>query len=108
MDKMKIAWKRLPHKPRRVLTFVVGSLMIILSLLIGWLPGPGGMIFFLLGVAILATEFTWAEQFRDWVLKVLKNIGHYAKRRPIVSALVLCMAVLAVALGAYVFYTHII
>lgn len=48
-------------KLRKIGVFVAGFSLIILSVLIGWLPGPGFIILFPLGLSILATEFPWAK-----------------------------------------------
>lgn len=107
MQRVKLAWKGLPDKPRRILTFIVGVFLILTSALIGWIPGPGGMIPFLLGIAILATEFAWAERFRDWVLDSLKRTGRFIKRRPVVSTIFFVSVFSALAVSAYAFYTQI-
>lgn len=108
MQRFKRTWKRLPDKPRRILTLILGSLLIITSALIGWIPGPGGMIPFLLGIAILATEFEWAERFRDWVLGWLKRLGRYFRAHPFLSTAIVTVGLIAVFLLAYVFYMHIL
>jgi small-conductance mechanosensitive channel len=108
MQRMKHAWKGLPDKPRRALTLILGVLLIITSALIGWVPGPGGMIPFLLGIAVLATEFVWAERFRDWVLMWLTRSGHYIRRHPIISGFFIATCVVTATVFAYVFYKHIL
>lgn len=108
MQRLKLAWKRLPNKPRRVLTFIVGALLIITSGLIGWIPGPGGMIPFLLGIAVLATEFTWAEKFRDSLLASLKTAGTYVQTRPWLRALLIIASVVVITVFGYVLFTQII
>jgi hypothetical protein len=108
MQRMKHAWKGLPDKPRRALTLILGMLLILTSVLIGWVPGPGGMIPFLLGIAVLATEFAWAERFRDWVLVWLKRSGHYVRQHPVISGIFLVTCAATASLFAYAFYTHIL
>lgn len=108
MERIKSSWKRLPNKPRRILTLLIGLLLILTSGLIGWIPGPGGMVPFLLGIALLATEFTWAERLRDTILGMLKRVSHAAKQRPRVALLLAVFAAITVGLFAYVFYTHIL
>jgi hypothetical protein len=88
MQRVKRIWKRLPNTPRRVLTFVVGFTLIIISGLIGWIPGPGGMVPFLLGIAILATEFSWAQRLRDAILARVSEAGQYARKHPLVTLLI--------------------
>lgn len=88
MERMKLAWKKVPDKPRRIVTFIIGMLLILTSALIGWIPGPGGMIPFLLGVAVLATEFSWAERLRDRLLDMVKQAGEMLKKRPFISIVI--------------------
>lgn len=108
MERVKKAWKRLPDKPRRILTLILGLLLILTSALIGWLPGPGGMVPFLLGIAVLATEFSWAERFRDWILVQIKRFGELYHKRPFATTAVLLAGIVVVWLCAYAFYTHIL
>src|SRR5205085_9743927 len=46
---------------RRGLVAVIGTTILLLGLLLVFLPGPG-MIFILLGLAVLGTEFVWARK----------------------------------------------
>lgn len=74
------SWKRLPDSVRKPLILIIGLTLVIMSGLIGWLPGPGGIPMFLAGVAILATEFAWAEQLRDLILSHLKTLSQWYQR----------------------------
>lgn len=62
---------------RRVGVFIVGWLVILFGLAIGWLPGPGGIPVVLLGLTILATEFAWAERLKrrlmEWATQRLRG-----------------------------------
>ena len=75
-DDMKIKiqdqWKRIPVFIRKPVAFVIGFAFIILAALTGWLPGPGGIPLFLIGIAILSTEFKWAKKIKDMVMDILK------------------------------------
>lgn len=108
MQRFKHHWKRLPTRIRRPLVFLLGSLLIVLSALIGWVPGPGGMVPFLLGIAVLATEFAWAQRLRDAILERLKQAGKLARHRPFISAALGISGLAAIGLIAYVFYTNTI
>jgi len=107
MERLKHNWKRTPRHIRRPLVVVVGGLLIVLSALIGWIPGPGGMIPFLLGIAVLATEFTWAERLRDWILRILSHIGRLIRSYPVLSGVIGLIALGALAYIAYVFYNYV-
>lgn len=61
-------WKRQPKTVRQPFVLVLGLFLVIISPFTGVLPGPGGIPIFLLGVAILASEFDWADRFKKFVL----------------------------------------
>lgn len=46
----------------KAIILVVGGTLLLLSPVVGALPGPGGIFVFFLGLVILATEFVWAAQ----------------------------------------------
>lgn len=56
----KNAWRKLPHPIRWVVAATVGATLLILGIIFLVLPGPG-IPLIIAGLAILATEFTWAE-----------------------------------------------
>lgn len=58
--KFDSVWKYLPHPIRWVIVATVGSTLFIVGVVFLFLPGPG-LPLLVLGVAILATEFAWAE-----------------------------------------------
>ncbi|MCA9308795.1 hypothetical protein KC973_00300 [Candidatus Saccharibacteria bacterium] len=61
-------WKRRPVGLRKPLVFTLGILLLCLSPIVGSVPGPGGIALFLLSIAILASEFDWAEQLKNFFL----------------------------------------
>jgi uncharacterized protein (TIGR02611 family) len=100
MENLKRRWKRVPSSVRRPVVFIAGSLFIIAAGLTGWLPGPGGIPLFLIGVAILATEFEKAQRFRDWVLKLIHEFGKWYRRNRVVGTLLIIFcAVGAIFIG---------
>lgn len=108
MHRIKFAWKRLPDKPRRTLTLIIGVLLIVLSGLVGWLPGPGGMVIFLLGVAVLASEFTWAERVRDYILKILGQVATLIKKHPVPSLIIISVMIACAIALSVAFYTYVL
>ena len=50
------------HLIYRIGVGIIGGIFIIAAPLTGWLPGPGGIPLFILGLAILASEFEWAQR----------------------------------------------
>lgn len=67
--KIQVWWKRLPDTLRRSLAFVLGLLLLTVAPFIGALPGPGGIALFIAGVAVLASEFDWAENLEELIMK---------------------------------------
>ena len=53
-------WKRLPHPLRWFASAVVGLTLVVLGIVFLVLPGPG-IPLIIAGLALLATEFAWAE-----------------------------------------------
>ena len=66
-------WKRLPHPIRWVGVALVGGTLIVVGVILLVLPGPG-LVLIALGVAILASEFAWAEA----TLRRMKQAGSAA------------------------------
>ena len=53
-------WRRLPHPLRWLTVAVIGGTFVVVGIALLVLPGPG-IAFIIVGLAILATEFVWAE-----------------------------------------------
>ncbi|HEX8763046.1 MAG TPA: PGPGW domain-containing protein [Candidatus Saccharimonadales bacterium] len=100
MEHLKHRWKRVPSTIRRPVVFIVGSIFIIAAALTGWLPGPGGIPLFLVGIAILATEFEQAQRFRDMILRGVRGFGQWYREHRIIGTvfLIFCAAV-AISIG---------
>lgn len=94
MTRLKHLWyNRVPVAVRRPIVLIIGSLLIIASALTGWLPGPGGIPLFLIGIAVLATEFERAKQFRDWILGYIEQFGVWFKKHKIIGTIMLISGV---------------
>lgn len=68
----KIRASPVQHRLYRVLVAVAGLLLIVLGLVTGPIPGPGGIPLVLLGLAVWASEFVWAHR----VMQVFKAQVH--------------------------------
>lgn len=79
-DRMYSWWKKRPVKVRKPFTFALGLVLLCVAPLVGWIPGPGGIAVFLAGIAVLASEFDWAENVKAFFLhtvpKEIKNRWH--------------------------------
>lgn len=65
---------------RRIVVFVVGSALIVLGIILLPLPGPGWAVIFA-GLAVLSTEFTWAERLLHWAKGHASTATRLAVRR---------------------------
>lgn len=93
MERIKHHWKRVPAGIRRPIVLIVGSLFIIAAALTGWLPGPGGIPLFLIGIAILATEFERAQKLRDLILRWIHAFGQWYRRNRVLGTIFLAFCV---------------
>ncbi|PID51046.1 MAG: hypothetical protein CR980_00470 [Propionibacteriales bacterium] len=55
----------------RIGVAIAGVVVMLAAIVSGPLPGPGGIPLFLIGVAILASEFSWARKIAEFVLHPL-------------------------------------
>lgn len=107
MDTVKRSWKKVPHHIRKPVVLVIGMAFVIAAPLTGWLPGPGGIPLFLIGVAILATEFEWAERLRDYVLGQIKLLANWYRTHKILGTILFIIAIILAASASYILYNYI-
>ena len=107
MKKIKIPFTdKLPTNVRRATVLLVGGSLIILGVLLSILPGPFTIPLLLLGFAILASEFAWAEAVFQKSLDGAKSAGKFIKHPLVLSALlVVAVAVVMLAIK-YEWYTY--
>src|SRR5205823_11958173 len=76
-DRVPRWFSSFPSWVRRLIVFVIGSTILIAGLLMLVLPGPGILVI-IVGLAILATEFVWAERLliraRERVARVAQKL----------------------------------
>ena len=53
----------------------LGILFILLALLTGWLPGPGGIPLFIIGLSMLAVNHAWARRYIHLLRKYADRAG---------------------------------
>ena len=59
---VKRMWRTAPRSLRRSIVGVVGVTLLVLGALLVVLPGPFTLPLVIAGLAVLASEFSWAEQ----------------------------------------------
>ena len=65
---------------KRIVVFVVGVALVLLGIALIPLPGPFSIPLMLAGLAVLATEYVWAERVLDTVKEKAKQATEVAKR----------------------------
>ncbi|SER95667.1 Putative transmembrane protein (PGPGW) [Propionibacterium cyclohexanicum] len=100
----RFAWRaRIRANPATLLVYrtgvgAFGTSLVIASLLLGWLPGPGGTPLMLAGLAVLASEFRWAHILTVQAMRFLRQL----RRLPTpVQALFFTAVGVMVALAAW-------
>lgn len=68
------------HSTKLILVFVVGVALVVLGIALIPLPGPFSIPLMVAGLAVLATEFVWAERMLDTVKDKTKQATDLAKR----------------------------
>ena len=68
------------HSTKLVVVFVVGVALVVLGIALIPLPGPFSIPLMVAGLAVLATEFVWAERMLDTVKDRTKQATDLAKR----------------------------
>lgn len=77
----KIRANRHRHRVYRVVVGAAGTLLIVLGLVTGPLPGPGGIPLVLLGLAVWASEFVWAHRLMLRFTHALHVFRTWSRRR---------------------------
>ena len=78
--KSEIRLEKLPPGVRRILVAVIGGTVLLIGVAMLILPGPA-MVVIPLGLAILASEFTWARWGLNWAKKLFAKAKNRFKRR---------------------------
>lgn len=102
MDQIRKQWKLVPEFIRKPVVLLLGLFFFIAAALTGWIPGPGGIPLFLIGVAILATEFKWAKKLQDIVLNIVYAVGRWYRRNRQLGMVILTLIALFGAIMLYI------
>jgi len=108
-DRVYRWWKTKHSLLRKPLVFIIGIILIMLAPIVGSVPGPGGIIVFLLGIAILGSEFDWALTLKSFFLKTVpKEVKRRWRPTPnweyAFDVTTACLAVSAIIFGYYAYW----
>lgn len=77
----KSIWRRAPKAVRRAIVGVLGLTLILIGGILVVLPGPFTLPFVIAGLAVLASEFVWAERLLIQGKKRAGNITSAVRRK---------------------------
>jgi Putative transmembrane protein (PGPGW) len=107
MESLKRRWNGLPVSIRKPIILVVGLAFVIAAPFTGVLPGPGGIPVFLIGVAILATEYEWAQCIRDPIVRRVEQAADIWRQHKIVGTLAIITVASLSLTASYLLYSSI-
>lgn len=90
----------------RVMVAVAGFAIMITGVVLIPLPGPGWLIVFA-GLALLATEFAWADRLLHYARDKVRGWTDWAGRQPVAMRGLIGLAGLAVIAGAFLVYVRV-
>jgi len=86
---------------------LVGVFLIVISPLLGWLPGPGGIPLFLAGLGLLSVHHAWAKKTIRYVKKNGIKLGEQIFREhTTLQAVYDVLTVVFMAGGVYLLNTY--
>ena len=66
---------RIKHYVQLVVFDTLATVFMIGAILTGWLPGPGGIPLFIIGLSLLAINHEWAERYIDLLKKYADKVS---------------------------------
>ena len=85
----------------------LGVALMILAILTGWLPGPGGIPLFILGLSLLAIHHEWAQRYIDLLKKYADRLGDMVfVSNPHIQAAYDILSPGAITTGTILLYLH--
>ena len=105
-DEDRWAWRaRIKRNPvaRRAYRLAVGALgvaIVVVGLVLLPAPGPGWLIIFA-GLAVLASEFEWAQRLLDFARRRVHEWTEWTKRQNIIVRALVVLAIIAFVLAVF-------
>lgn len=90
------------HPVKRIAIDIAGFGLVILGILLGWLPGPGGIPLIVAGLGILALNYQWAESLlKDFDKKRVELTDRFLMVDPLTSKVMDGFALILLLGGAW-------
>lgn len=88
-----------------VILDTLGVLFMVGAVLTGWLPGPGGIPLFIVGLSLFAIHHDWAKRYIKFLRKYADKLGDYIfARNPKVQLIYDVLVPLTMGLGIYLLW----
>lgn len=88
---------------RKLATDLAGVGLIILAILTGWIPGPGGVPLFLAGLGLLAINHEWARRWlQHFKTHGLRLAEAFFRDHPVIMAIYDVLAIGLLAVGTLI------
>ena len=77
-EKLHDSWKHLPHPIRWAVVATIGGTLLVLGIIFLVLPGPG-LPLVIAGLAVLGSEFAWAQYMLSRIKEKSQQVAQKAK-----------------------------
>lgn len=95
------------ERTKHIILDLLGVLLMLISPLFGWLPGPGGIPIFIAGLALLAVNHEWAKRWLTTIRQKGINLADYIfVKHPIWEAFYDIATVILVVIGVHIVNTY--
>jgi hypothetical protein len=92
---------------RRILIDAAGFGLMIIAPFLGWLPGPGGIPLFLIGLGLVSLNHEWARKLlKDFDKKRVEYTDKYLMTSPKISLAIDISCIILLCLGAFIVFTQ--
>ncbi len=77
-ERLYESWKHLPHPIRWVIVATIGGTLFVVGVIFLVIPGPG-LPLVIAGLAVLASEFAWAQYMLSRIKEKSQQVAQRAK-----------------------------
>lgn len=101
-----IVSKRQNHRLAKRLAIDIGGFgLILLGLLTGWLPGPGGIPLVLAGLGLLSLNYEWAEKIlKNFDKKRIEYTERYLNADPLTARIIDVMSLIMLTASIWLIF----
>lgn len=88
---------------KKIIIDIAGFSLMIIAPFLGWLPGPGGIPLFIIGLSLVATNHEWAENLlKDFDDKRRQYTDKFLRGGKVQTVAIDIFCICLIALGIYV------